>query len=301
MWHSGNNYGQTACAGVTTLYSDDVSLHSDGTPNEPKYTQLSRLHHLIADYGEVLVSQDSTRLSIPWWDGKEWRNDSQFFVYSYLPSIHFICNQINFPFVVLFRNQNISMSGRSVQKYDNNMILLWNSANYSDIASNNNEIIPVVVGPLQWQIWSELVLSDLPKITSLNPIEQLIITDDDTVYLWYRRNVTLKQASAKAIIRVQTRIANALLFFLNGQFLGEFDNRAHTTGPVEAFIAVDLSHFKPNQPYLFEILSLTIGVYSGVGANYFEQKGIAGNVWLDGQLLSNNETNLWEHQKRFSW
>jgi hypothetical protein len=94
--------------------------------------------------------------------------------------------------MVLFRNQNISMSGRSVQIYDNNMILLWNSANYSDIASNNNEIIPVVVGPLQWQIWSEPVLSDLPKITSLNPIEQLKITDDDTVYLWYRRNVILK-------------------------------------------------------------------------------------------------------------
>jgi hypothetical protein len=63
----------------------------------------------------------------------------------------------------------------------------------------------------------------------------------------------LKQASANTIIRVQTRIANALLFFLNEQFLGEFHE--HTTGPLDVSIAVDLSHFKSNQPYLFEILS----------------------------------------------
>ncbi len=65
----------------------------------------------------------------------------------------------------------------------------------------------------------------------------------------------MKQASANTIIRVQTRIANALLFFLNGQFLGEFENHEHTTGPLDVSIAVDLSHFKSNQPYLFEILS----------------------------------------------
>ena len=35
------------------------------------------------------------------------------------------------------------------------------------------------------------------------------------------------------------------------------------------------------------------------GAGHLEQKGIVGNVWLDGQLLVDNETNtnLWEHQK----
>jgi hypothetical protein len=31
------------------------------------------------------------------------------------------------------------------------MVLLYNNANYSDINGNNTEIVPVVVGPLQWQ------------------------------------------------------------------------------------------------------------------------------------------------------
>jgi hypothetical protein len=43
------------------------------------------------------------------------------------------------------------MAEKSVRIYDDNINLLWDSANYSD----NNQIIPVVVGPLQWKTWSE--------------------------------------------------------------------------------------------------------------------------------------------------
>ena len=136
-------------------------------------------------------------------------------------------------------------------------------------------------------------------MTSLSPLEQLNITNDETIYLWYRRNVTLKQASAGIIIHTQTRMANALLFFLDGQFLGEFDNHEHSSGSVDAIIAVDLSHFTPNQQYVFEILSISLGLNTAVRAHRFEQKGIVGNVWLDGELLVNNQTNihLWKHQK----
>jgi hypothetical protein len=299
MWHGGNNYGRTAGSGITTMYADDVCLHSDGTPNEPKYTQLSRLQHLIADHAEILLSQDSTRTAIPYWNGTQWRNSTQQFVYSYPPSIHFIINQNYNPVNVLFRNQNISMADKSVQIYDDNMILLWDSANYSDIHSDNTEIFPVVVGPLQWKTWSESISKNLPVVTSLAPLEQLNLTNDETIYLWYRRNVTLKQASANTIVNVQTRIANALLFFLDGQFLGEFDNHDHAEGGNDILLALDLSHFKPNQQYLFEILSISLGLSNGVGPNRFEQKGIVGNVWLDGELLVDNQTNInfWEHQK----
>jgi hypothetical protein len=71
------------------------------------------------------------------------------------------------------------------------MILLWDSANYSDIVSNNTELVPIVTGPLEWQTWSEPTVSNLPVITSPKPLEQLNITNDETRYLWYRRNVTL--------------------------------------------------------------------------------------------------------------
>jgi hypothetical protein len=184
MWHGGNNYGRTAGSGVGTKYEDDVLLHSDGTPNEPKYTQLSRLQHLIADRAEVLLSQNSTRVPLPYWDGTQWINGTEQFAYSYLPSTHFVINQFYKSLHVLFHDQNITLPGRSVRIYDDNMMLLWDSANYSDISSNNTQILPIVSGPLKWRTWSEPTLSNLSVISSPCPMEQLNITNDETVYLW---------------------------------------------------------------------------------------------------------------------
>jgi hypothetical protein len=300
MWFGGNNYGRIAAAGVTTWYADDVCLHADGTPNEPKYTQLSRLQHLVAERAEVILSQDPNRTAIPYWNGTQWRIGTSQFVYSYPPSTYFLISQATTPLNVLFRNQNISMNDHTVHIYDDNMNLLWDSSNSSDIASDNTEIIPIVVGPLQWQTWSESSkIINLPVITSPTPLEQLNLTNDETLYLWYRRNVTLKEASATTIVKVQTRISNGLLFFFDGQFVGEFDDHVHQAGSAEAFVVLDLSHFKANQQYLFEILSVSFGLFSGAYANTFDRKGIVGNVWLDDQLLIDNqtETNFWQHQK----
>jgi hypothetical protein len=191
------------------------------------------------------------------------------------------------------------MAEKSVQLYDFNINFLWNSANYSDVITDNTKIVPVVIGPLQWQIWSEPNTSNLPVNTSLTPLEQLNITNDETIYLWYRRNVTLKQALKDTIVTVETRAANALLFFLDGKYLGEFDDHDRAEGDVEAIVALDLSNFKANQQYLFEILSISLGLSNGVGESHYERKGIVGNVWLDGDLLFDNQTGkyLWEHQK----
>jgi beta-galactosidase len=297
MWHGGNNYGRTASSGVTTLYADDVLLHSDGTPNEPKYTQLGRLQHLIADRAEVILSQDPTNAPLPYWNGTAWVIGAQQSVYSYPPSTHFLINQFGNPVNVLFHNQNISMAGQSVRIYDDNMTLLWDSVNVSDIATDNTQIFPVIIGPLEWQTWTESPVLNLPVINATKPIEQLSITNDETIYLWYRRNVTLTDISAYTIVNVQTRAANALLFFLDGDYLGEFDNHQHTKGSLTAAVALDLSIYKLNQQYLFEILSISLGLDVGYGENSFEYKGIVGNVWLGGQLLANDDSNPWQHQK----
>ena len=299
MWHGGNNYGHTAGSGITTMYADDVCLHSDGTPNEPKYTQLSRLQHLIADHAEILLSQDSSRTVLPYWDGTKWVNGTQQFVYSYPPSLHFVINQFAYPLSLLFRNQNITMTGRSVRIYDDNMALLYDTGNYSDINSNNTQIYPVVMGPLPWQIWSEPKVSNFPVVSSPTPIEQLKITNDETIYLWYRRNITLTHISSNTSVKVQTRRGNALLFFLDGKFLTEFNHHEEGLGNTDAIVTLDLSNFTINQQYLFEILSISLGLNSGVPAYNLEYKGIVGNVWFDGQILVDNQTttNFWQHQK----
>jgi hypothetical protein len=98
-------------------------------------------------------------------------------------------------------------------------------------------------------------------------------------------------------VQIDTRMANAFLFFLDGQYLGEYDNHDHDQHSITITVSLDLSSFKPNQLYLFEILSITLGLDNGVRENNLERKGIIGNVWINGQLIVNNQTNLWEHQK----
>ena len=296
MWHGGNNYGRTASAGITTMYADDVCLHADGTPNEPKYTQLGRLQHLIANHAEVLLSQDSNRTMIPYWNGTTWIIGHSQFVYSYPPAIHFLCNQLNSTVQVLFRDQNISMAARSVRIFDDSMISLWDSANYSDIIKNNTILVPIVTGPLEWRTWSEPTISNLPVITSVKPLEQLNFTNDDTRYLWYRHNVTLTQVSSQTTLIVETRHGSSLLFFLDGKYLGVSTDR-DGRGPSTVKTSLDLSSFKVDQQYLLEILSISLASNTGYGVNNFDYKGIVGNVTLGEQVLSSNETNPWEHQK----
>lgn len=130
------------------------------------------------------------------------------------------------------------------------------------------------------------------------PLEQLNLTNDETIYLWYRRNISLTQPSEHSVIEVQTRIANSLLFFLDGQFLGNYDQRSHDQGTVTVNVTLNLTQFHPNQPYLLEILSVSLGIDNyNIGPGHFEYKGIVGNISIDGQSLISNDTNVWEHQK----
>jgi hypothetical protein len=93
------------------------------------------------------------------------------------------------------------------------------------------------------------------------------------------------------------RKSNALLFFLDGQYISQFDTHNHEQGLLNATIALDLSRFKINQPYLFEILSVSLGIDNSIYIGDFDYKGIVGNVSLDDQSLCDDEKNLWQHQK----
>jgi hypothetical protein len=129
-------------------------------------------------------------------------------------------------------------------------------------------------------------------------LEQLNLTNDETIYLWYRRNVSLTQPSAHSVVQVQTRRANSLLFFLDGQFLGSSEEHSHGQGTITIKVPLNLTQFHPNQQYLFEILSVSLGIDNyNIGPGHFDYKGIVGNVAINGQSLIGNDTILWEHQK----
>ncbi len=79
-------------------------------------------------------------------------------------------------------------------------------------------------------------------------------------------------------MQVQTRRANSLLFFLGGQCLDHFDNRDHRECTITATSLLNLSQFLPHQQYLFEILSVSLGIdNTDIGPDHFDYKGIVGN------------------------
>ncbi|CAF0982021.1 unnamed protein product [Didymodactylos carnosus] len=303
MWHGGNNYGRSAGSGITTMYTDDTPLHSDGTPNEPKYSHLARLQLLIAQHAPTLLSQDiPARTALPYWDGSKWSVGTQQFAYIYgegEAQIVFVINQAIIPLQVLYRDTfNITMTPLSVQIIDQNVKLLWDSSDVSGVHGGNSIIIPVVQGPLQWQVWQEPIgqkIPFVPVIIKPVPYEQLNMTNDDTVYLWYRRNITLIEPNRYVVVGVQTRKANAMLFFIDGHYLGEFDDHQHSQGNINARVSLDMSSFQPGEHFL-EILSISLGLDNGVWANNFEYKGIVGDVTISGVSIKNSGQG-WEHQK----
>lgn len=55
--------------------------------------------------------------------------------------------------------------------------------------------------------------------------------------------------------------------------------------------------FQVNQQYLFEILSVSLGIDNRIYIGDFDYKGIVDDVTLDDQSLLDDQNNLWEHQK----
>ena len=45
------------------------------------------------------------------------------------------------------------------------------------------------------------------------------------------------------------------------------------------------------------MFSISLGLYNSAKAGIFENKGIVGRVWIENQLLTNDTSSPWEHQK----
>jgi beta-galactosidase len=302
MWHGGNHFQLGAASGITNMYADDVNLHSDGTLNEPKYTHLGRLHKLVAKYADKLLEQDiATPQHLPWWNVDHWDNGTQQFAYTYAKDspneITFIYSSANIPVGTLYKETNYSMSPRSVVVVNYAGQILYNTSHITG-ASELKSMRPVpVVKDLAWSFWSEptgvsqpiVAGKKIPVLINKTPIEQLNVTEDDTARLWYRANVTVS-GSGHIHLVVQTRKANSLLVFYDGQLKGVWNEPSHAQGNIDATL-----DFTGNTgTRLLEILSVSLGLDNGVWAGGFEHKGIVGKVILNGVDITSNN---WIHQK----
>jgi len=109
----------------------------------------------------------------------------------------------------------------------------------------------------------------------------LSVTQDQTIYLWYRTNVTISKENNS--LTYTGRLANAYLLFLNGTFYNSTADYSHNGGatPINLTFSTSL-----RGDVLVELLSVSLGIDSGGELDY---KGIgsATSIKLNGVVVSN--------------
>ena len=304
MWHGGNNYGLWACNGVTTMYANDVMLHSDSTIHEPKYSHLGSLHAIVGEYADLIVSNAVKLQRLPIWDPKQnsfvagrdqWVSS---FGSSTGINVTFLINIFKKKVAVLFQGRNTSLQGESVIVLDKNGQHIYDTSRVNVVAAKKlDNGMQKFVSDFHWQVWGEPVGNELRPnwmnfVHSRAPIEQLSLTHDQTAYLLYRTHITQRLTNSSHIV-IESENSVAFLVFLDGHYVGNWTNAEHVPSkPMTADIPVWVSEHTPGE--LLEIMAISFGLAcDGIRKERFERKGIIGHVLLDKQDITDSG---WEHQ-----
>ena len=94
---------------------------------------------------------------------------------------------------------------------------------------------------------------------------------------------------------VDSRKANSLLVFIDGQFQGATDNHDHAAGNMSMVVGIT-SPTKP--PFNLTILSISLGLDNGVYPGFLEKKGIVGSVFID--EIDITTSAKWLHQPKLT-
>jgi hypothetical protein len=300
MWHGGNHYGTGGAATVTNMYANDVNLRSDGTLNEPKYTHLGNLHMAIAAHSHIILENYATVTALAYWEKGEWVVGKLQKSYTFTSKdgvVVFLYNSALETVNVQYQDRNVTLLGKNILIVDGSFNLIFNTSDVMD--KKSMQVVPVVKN-LTWSAYAEVFNvarpvvggKPMPIVVNSTPIEQLLVTEDDTPRLWYRTNATF--VAGKNEITLAARRGSSMFFYVNGEAKGEWSDIAHAQGNLTAQFSFDM---KTAGTYLLEIMSISFGLDNGVSAQLKEYKGIVGQVVLNGKQITNG---TWLHQKGLS-
>ncbi|XP_062509581.1 uncharacterized protein LOC134185731 [Corticium candelabrum] len=303
MWHGGNNYGLWASNGVTTMYADDVMLHSDGTLHEPKYSHLGKLHGIVSEFADLILTNPVRLERLP-----VWNSDTNMFVTGTdqwvstfgtpgMKSVTFLINNAERKETVSFRGRSVSMHRESVIILDQNDTSMYDSS-IINVSVKTAKIRSHYVLPFyDWKIWKEPIGNEsrpknMSRVYSLTALEQLSLTRDRTAYLLYRTNTT-RLITKRSQLVIETENSVGFIVFLDGNVIGRWTNAEHTPSRnVTAVIPLRVTRHAEGG--LLEILAISFGLAcDGIHKQRFERKGVIGLVLLDDEDIT---YGAWEHQ-----
>jgi len=305
MWYGGNHMGRWAASGIANQYADGANMHSDLLPNEPKRTHLMRVHKLIAENSAILLSS-KTQVHNPLYlqcynntSGKFENGTMQMaFIYdNSVGKIIFLQNTASVGVTVKYYNLQFAMQSLSVIALDKSNSILFDSSKVDSVGLRTRRAYTqhgISMEP--FVAWSEDVRTAIKGTmnSSEYPLEQLWITRDTTDYLFYQTEVGVPVVSGSYVV-VDSRKANSLLVFIDGQFQGATDNYDHAAGNISMAVGIT-SPTKP--PFNLTILSVSLGLDNGVYPGFLEKKGIVGSVFID--EIDITTSARWFHQPKLT-
>ena len=304
MWYGGNHMGRWAASGITNKYADGVNLHSDMLPNEPKRTHLTRLHNLISHNSAILLGskiQADNPIYLLHYNNEtnKFVNSTEQLAYVYendAGRIVFVQNSAPMEIIVAYGNSNITMQPTSVIVLDKTYSILYDSSkvNSTGLRTKRKYILgKVKMDP--FVAWNENIAEATEMATAeQHPLEQLLVTQDETDYLFYHTKVSVPVSADNAFVVVDSRAANSLLIFVNGKFQGATDHCHHVSGNVTMTVGIS-----PPISILFNltVLSVSLGLDNGVYPGFVEKKGIVGNIYVGKMEITDS---VWLHRPKLT-
>jgi hypothetical protein len=317
MWHGGTNFDRTAMYLQTTEYDLDSPLNEYGEPTE-KSRLLRQLHHALLEHQDILLTGQRREEILPA-DASiftvRWEHENQKLLASFNTSA---------------RARNLSLSGLSARKHPATSAALWewrheawqplwkSWKNPASKSAPSARWRPAATRA-EWLAYTEpSLLKRCDAIVSPAPLEQLLLTHDESDYCWYATETVAAKTGA-ASLRL-SRAGDFLYVFVNDRLVAQTEGalleiRGPTVPASEASVVVvnpleeQISPGKSSgYEHLFSIplrkgrnriaiLACSMGLIKGdwqLGLPMqYERKGIWDAVYLDDKPLKN-----WRHYPR---
>lgn len=293
MWHGGTNFGRNSMYLQTTDYGFDAPIDEFGRITL-KGAYLSRLHHVLADNQQILLTGDRT--AIKYDNGVEeitWQ---------------FGDNDIK-----------LRMDGNCYILLIDGNVIFDTDADYAKVKDNYSSPEWTYVEPLKnWLSHPEPFPMNRPDaIIAEQPVEQLSLTHDDSDYCWYSTNITIDTDGPVNLLipyggdQFYIYLDGKLAAFSQPPFI---ENRGATmpggSGPVandlETLMRDGFRHeFTFNAVagnHRLDILACALGLIKGdwqiAGPMNTEKKGIWQPVFINGNEISGWEMRPFLHAEK---
>ena len=305
MWYGGNHMGRWAGSGIANQYADGANMHSDLLPNEPKRTHLIRVHKLIADNSAILLGskiQANNPVYLQCYNNASGKFENctmqMAFVYNnVIGKIVFLQNTAPVDVLVKYLNSQFAMQPLSVIVLDKSNSIIFESSKVDSVGLRTRRTYTQDGTSMKLFVaWSEdvrIAIKGTVK-SSEYPLEQLWVTQDTTEYLFYQTEVGVPVVSGSYVV-VDSRKANSLLVFVDGQFQGATDNHDHAAGNISMAVGIT-TPTKP--PFNLTILSVSLGLDNAVYPGFLEKKGIVGSIFID--EINITASAKWLHQPKLT-